>query len=41
MPGLLMVRQRDPIGPIIDSLLMIWLESEMEEWKGQVWFLPL
>ncbi|HZZ44296.1 MAG TPA: DUF5615 family PIN-like protein [Tepidisphaeraceae bacterium] len=39
--GLLMVRQTDPIGPIIESLLLIWAGSELEEWEGQVWFLPI
>ena len=39
--GLLMVKQTDPIGPIIDSLVLIWSASEAEEWHGQVVFLPL
>jgi hypothetical protein len=41
MPGLLMVRQRDPVGPAIDGLVLIWSASELEEWEGEVWFLPL
>ncbi len=41
MHGLIMVRQIDPIAPVIDNLLLIWAASEMEEWRGQVWFLPL
>jgi predicted nuclease of predicted toxin-antitoxin system len=41
MPGLLMVRQTEPIAPIIESVLLIWTASEMEEWDGQVWFLPV
>jgi len=39
--GLLMVRQSDPIGPVVDSLVLIWSASEAEEWIGQVAFLPL
>ena len=39
--GLFMVRQRDPIGPVIDSLVLIWSSSEAEEWFDQVVFLPL
>jgi len=39
--GVLMVRQSDPIGPAIDSLVLIWSASEAEEWIGQVAFLPL
>ena len=41
MPGLLMVRQTDPIASVVDSLLLIWAASEAEEWNGQVWFLPI
>lgn len=39
--GLLMVRQSQPIGPIIDSLILIWSASEAEEWQNQIRFLPL
>ena len=38
--GLLMVQQSDPINSIIDSLLLIWSASEVEEWRNQVCFLP-
>ncbi len=41
MSGLLMVKQRDPIGPIIESLLLIWSSSQAEEWENQVVFLPI
>ena len=41
MPGLLMVAQSEPIGPVIDSLVLIWSASEAEEWADQVRFLPL
>jgi hypothetical protein len=41
MLGLLMVRQSDPIGPVIDSLVLIWCASDAEEWSAQVRFLPL
>lgn len=41
MSGLLMVKQRDPIGPIIESLLLIWSASQAEEWENQVSFLPI
>jgi hypothetical protein len=39
--GLLMVRRTHPIGPIIDSLVLIWSASEAEEWRDQVRFLPI
>ena len=41
MPGLLMVKQSDPVGTIISCLIMIWSASEAEEWENQVCFLPL
>ncbi len=31
MPGLLMVRQREPIAVVIENLLLIWAGSELEE----------
>jgi hypothetical protein len=39
--GLFMVKQTATIGPIIDSLVVIWSASEAEEWHDQVAFLPL
>lgn len=39
--GLFMVRQRDPIEPVIDSLVLIWSASDAEEWHEQVVFLPV
>ena len=39
--GLLMVHQTEPIGPVIDSLVLIWAASEAEEWQDRVAFLPL
>lgn len=41
MSRLLLVHQRDPIGSIIDSLLLIWEATEAEEWAGEVCYLPL
>jgi hypothetical protein len=40
-PGLFMVQQSSPIGPVIEDLVLIWSSSELEEWKDQVVFLPL
>ncbi len=37
----LMVHQRGPIAPVIESLVLIWAASEQEEWRGQVVYLPL
>jgi predicted nuclease of predicted toxin-antitoxin system len=41
LASLLMVRQIQPIGPVIDSLILIWSASEAEEWHDQVTSLPL
>lgn len=32
-PGLFMVQQTLPIGSIVESLVLIWAASELEEWK--------
>jgi hypothetical protein len=40
-PGMFMVQQTLPIGPVIEDLVLIWSSSELEEWKDQVVFLPL
>ncbi len=39
-PGLFMVQQMSPIGPIIDDLLLVWSSSELVEWRNLVVFLP-
>ena len=39
--GLLMVKQSEPVGTVIDDLVLIWSASEAEEWHNQVSFLPL
>lgn len=41
MPGVFLAHQSDPIGRIIDDLVLIWSASEAEEWAGQIVFLPL
>jgi hypothetical protein len=41
MAGLLMVKQSDPVGMVIDDLILIWSASEAEEWQNVVGFLPL
>ena len=39
--GLLLVKQSDPVGRVIDDLILIWSTSEAEEWQNAVGFLPL
>jgi hypothetical protein len=41
MGGLLLAHQRDPVGPIIEDLVMITVASEAQEWTNQVRYLPL
>jgi len=41
MPGVFIVDQRDPIGPVIEDLLSIWSITDAEEWADRVTFLPL
>ena len=41
MSGLLLVHQRTPVFPVIESLLLIWAASAAEEWSSQIEFLPL
>jgi len=41
LAGLFMAQQRGAIGPVIDSLVLIWSASDAEEWRGQVVYLPL
>ena len=39
-PGLFMVQQTLPIKPVIESILLIWSASELEEWRDQIVYLP-
>jgi predicted nuclease of predicted toxin-antitoxin system len=39
--GLILVRQQAAIGPVIEDLVVIAIGSELQEWQGQVRFLPL
>jgi hypothetical protein len=41
MSGLLMVRPTDNIAAVIESLLLIWANTEASEWRDAVAFLPL
>ncbi|MFW6171650.1 MAG: DUF5615 family PIN-like protein [Planctomycetota bacterium] len=40
-PGLFMVQQTLPIRPVIESIVLSWSASELEEWKDQVVYLPI
>jgi predicted nuclease of predicted toxin-antitoxin system len=39
--GVLMVKQSEPVGRVIDDLILLWSTSEAEEWQNAVAFLPL
>ena len=41
MTGLFMVRPGDNVAAVIDSLLLVWANSEADEWRDAVAFLPL
>jgi hypothetical protein len=41
MAGLLMSQQTDPVGPIIESLILLWSATDAEEWRNLICFLPL
>lgn len=41
MPGVFVIRNDAPFGPIIDEILLVTLCSSHEEWADQVVFLPL
>jgi len=41
MTGLLMVRQSNPVRSAIEDLVLIWSATEGEEWRDQIWFLPI
>lgn len=40
-PGLLMVPQGAPVGAVIESILLIWIASEADEWTDRIVWLPL
>ena len=39
--GVLIVPQGAPVGPVIESILTIWLASDAEEWEDRIAWLPL
>jgi hypothetical protein len=40
-PGLLMAPQRASTSSVIESILLIWIASESEEWRDLIVWLPL
>ena len=39
-PGLLIVSQDAPIGPVVESIIVFWAVSEPAELQGQAYHLP-
>lgn len=40
-PGLFIVPQRNAIGEIIESLLLVWAASQTSDWRDAITYLPL
>ncbi len=39
--GLLLVAQKATIGRVIESILLVWIATEAEEWTNRIEWLPL
>jgi len=39
-PGVLIVPQFAPIGPVVEAIVLIWPASEPEEWRDQIHHVP-
>jgi hypothetical protein len=39
-PGVLLIRQDLPVGHAVESLLLIWVASEPDEWANRVCLVP-
>jgi predicted nuclease of predicted toxin-antitoxin system len=39
-PGVFLVSQYAPIGPVIDALVLIWAASDAGEWKNRIVNIP-
>jgi hypothetical protein len=40
MSGLLLAHQLTPLPPVIETLILIWSDSEGEEWVNLIAYLP-
>jgi hypothetical protein len=40
VPGLFLIHATEPVGAVIETLVLILLASEEIEWRGSIWFLP-
>jgi hypothetical protein len=39
-PGVFLVSQFAPLGPVVEALVMVWASSDPAEWQNQVRHLP-
>ncbi|MBL8215795.1 MAG: DUF5615 family PIN-like protein [Bryobacterales bacterium] len=39
-PGVFIVSQFEPIGPVVEALLLIWAASDARDWENQIRHLP-
>ena len=39
-PGVFIVSQFEPIGPVVEVLMMVWSASNPSEWRNQIRYLP-
>ena len=39
-PGVFLVRQSSPIGAVIEELVLIWIATDADEWKGRILQIP-
>ena len=39
-PGVFLLSQFVPIGPVVEALVMVWAASEPVEWENQLRYLP-
>jgi hypothetical protein len=39
-PGVFLVSQFAPLGPVVEALVMVWAASEAAEWRDQVHHVP-
>jgi hypothetical protein len=39
-PGVFLVSQFAPLGPVVDALVIVWAASDAPEWRNQVHHLP-
>jgi len=39
-PGVFIVSQFEPIGPVVEVLMMVWADSDPAEWQNQIRHLP-